>query len=39
MKPDDDYIKEKTQKKQGKKAAKSEKSGDGKIIVNKRVLK
>lgn len=39
MKPDDDYIKEKTQKKQGKKAAKSEKSDDGKIIVNKRVLK
>ena len=39
MKPDNDYIKEKTQKKQGKKAAKSEKSDDGKIIVNKRVLK
>jgi hypothetical protein len=39
MKPDDDYIKEKTQKKQGKKAAKSEKTDDGKIIVNKRILK
>lgn len=39
MKPDNDYIKEKTQKKQGKKTAKSEKTDDGKIIVNKRVLK
>jgi len=39
MEPDNDYIKEKTQKKQGKKTAKAEKSDDGKIIVNKRVLK
>lgn len=39
MKPDDDYIKEKTQKKQVKKAAKSDKSDGGKIIVNKRILK
>lgn len=39
MKPDNNHTKEKPQKKQGKKTVNSEKSDEGKIIVNKRVLK